>query len=69
MGGHNHVGHAEEMSSNDRGNLKGIEVLLLHLGQKPPHALCTLAALKDPKNIALTSSAMKKKFHPAAWIL
>jgi hypothetical protein len=35
MSGHGHIGHAEEMSDNDRGNLKAIEVLLLHLGQNP----------------------------------
>jgi hypothetical protein len=26
-------------------------------------------APRAPKNVALTSAAMKKKFHPAAWIL
>jgi hypothetical protein len=32
-------------------------------------ALCTFAALRDPTNITLTSAAIKKKFHPPAWIL
>src|SRR5579864_9168971 len=35
MRGHHHIGHAEEMPSNNRGNLKAIEVLPLHLGQNP----------------------------------
>jgi CRP/FNR family cyclic AMP-dependent transcriptional regulator len=35
MRGHSHIGHAEEMSGNDRGNLKAIEVLRSHLGQNP----------------------------------
>jgi hypothetical protein len=32
-------------------------------------ALCAFAALRDPTNITLTSAAIKKKFHPPAWIL
>ena len=35
MRGDSHVGYTEEMSGNDRGNLKAIEMLLLHLGQNP----------------------------------
>jgi hypothetical protein len=66
MRGHSHIGHTEEMPGNDRSHLKAIEVLPLHLGQNRLKALCNFAALRDPKNIALTSAAMKKKFHPAA---
>jgi hypothetical protein len=33
------------------------------------NALWIFVALRDPKNIALTSVAIKKKFHPAARIV
>ncbi len=33
------------------------------------NAFWILFAASEPKTVAFTSSAMKKKFHPAAWIL
>src|SRR5579871_1220164 len=35
MRGHGHIGHPKKTSSNDRGNLEAIKVLVLHLGQNP----------------------------------
>src|SRR5438445_13310065 len=69
MCGNSGIGHTKKAVGYNARHFEGVEVVKSHLRENPVQGVLDLDRSRGAKEHHLTSAAMKKKFHPAAWIL